>query len=139
MGQATFGRDEDALVTRRSGPTRLSGPAGRSRFSGRCTATPGRPAEDLVQDSVEVALRRWPVTGVPDRPDAWLYTVARRRGLDVLRRSSSYASKLSAMEWPEPQAAIGRDHDALLADRRALELTNNPAEKAVLRERLSWS
>ena len=43
------------------------------------------------------------------------------------------------MEWPEPQAAIGRDHDALLADRRALELTNNPPEKAVLRERLSWS
>jgi DNA-directed RNA polymerase specialized sigma24 family protein len=43
-------------------------------------------AEDLVQDAVEAALTRWPVDGIPDRPDAWLFTVARRRGLDVLRR-----------------------------------------------------
>ncbi len=34
--------------------------------------------------------------------------------------------------------ATGRAHDAHLADRRAVELTNNPAEKAVLQERLSW-
>ncbi|HZX01811.1 sigma factor, partial [Kribbella sp.] len=37
-------------------------------------------AEDLVQDAVEVALRRWPVEGIPERPDAWLFTVAKRRG-----------------------------------------------------------
>ena len=43
-------------------------------------------AEDLVQDAVEAALEHWPVEGIPDRPDAWLFTVARRRGLDVLRR-----------------------------------------------------
>jgi RNA polymerase sigma-70 factor (ECF subfamily) len=43
-------------------------------------------AEDLVQDAVETALRRWPDEGIPDRPGAWLFTVARRRGLDVLRR-----------------------------------------------------
>ena len=47
-------------------------------------------AEDLVQDAVEAALRRWPVEGIPDRPDAWLFTVARRRGLDVLRRQQNY-------------------------------------------------
>ncbi|MEV6041241.1 sigma-70 family RNA polymerase sigma factor [Nonomuraea sp. NPDC052116] len=59
-------------------------------------------AEDLVQDAVETALRRWPVEGVPERPDAWLFTVARRRGLDVLRRESNYRAKLAQLTWPEP-------------------------------------
>jgi len=59
-------------------------------------------AEDLVQDAIETALRRWPSEGVPDRPDAWLFTVARRRGLDVLRRESNYRAKLTQLTWPEP-------------------------------------
>ncbi|MGP3912593.1 RNA polymerase sigma factor [Nonomuraea sp. 10N515B] len=59
-------------------------------------------AEDLVQDAVETALRRWPVEGVPERPDAWLFTVARRRGLDVLRRETNYRAKLTQVTWPEP-------------------------------------
>jgi RNA polymerase sigma factor (sigma-70 family) len=59
-------------------------------------------AEDLVQDAVEPALRRWPVEGIPDRPDAWLFTVARRRGLDVLRRESNYRAKLAQLRWPAP-------------------------------------
>ncbi|MEU8061198.1 RNA polymerase sigma factor [Microbispora bryophytorum] len=59
-------------------------------------------AEDLVQDAVETALRRWPVEGVPDRPDAWLFTVARRRGLDALRRETNYRAKLARLRWPQP-------------------------------------
>ncbi|GIH79263.1 RNA polymerase sigma-70 factor, ECF subfamily protein [Planobispora longispora] len=59
-------------------------------------------AEDLVQDAVEIALKRWPVEGVPERPDAWLFTVARRRGLDVLRRESTYRAKLAQLAWPVP-------------------------------------
>ncbi|TDE08616.1 RNA polymerase sigma factor [Jiangella asiatica] len=57
-------------------------------------------AEDLVQDAVVSALRRWPVDGIPDRPDAWLFTVARRRGLDVLRRENTYRAKLAQVQWP---------------------------------------
>ncbi|MEU4606395.1 sigma-70 family RNA polymerase sigma factor [Kribbella sp. NPDC023972] len=57
-------------------------------------------AEDLVQDAVETALRRWPTEGIPDRPDAWLFTVARRRGLDVLRRQENYRAKLAQLQWP---------------------------------------
>ncbi|MFG6201414.1 RNA polymerase sigma factor [Nonomuraea sp. JJY05] len=59
-------------------------------------------AEDLVQDAVEVALRRWPVEGIPERPDAWLFTVAWRRGLDVLRRESNYRAKLARLTRPAP-------------------------------------
>src|SRR3954469_5961803 len=57
-------------------------------------------AEDLVQDAVLAALRHWPVEGIPERPDAWLFTVARNRGLDVLRRESNYRAKLAQMQWP---------------------------------------
>ncbi|MFI7709338.1 RNA polymerase sigma factor [Nonomuraea sp. NPDC049480] len=65
-------------------------------------------AEDLVQDAVEVALRRWPVEGIPERPDAWLFTVARRRGLDVLRRESNYRAKLAQLTWPAPATSDDR-------------------------------
>src|SRR5690348_723686 len=57
-------------------------------------------AEDLVQDAVLAALEHWPVEGIPQRPDAWLFTVARRRGLDVLRRETNYRSKLAQLQWP---------------------------------------
>jgi RNA polymerase sigma factor (sigma-70 family) len=62
-------------------------------------------AEDLVQDAIVTALRRWPTDGIPERPDAWLFTVARNRGLDLLRRESNYRSKLAQLQWPvQPEA-----------------------------------
>ena len=62
-------------------------------------------AEDLVQDALEAALTHWPREGIPERPDAWLYTVARRRGLDLLRRESRYRDRLALVAWPaEPQS-----------------------------------
>jgi RNA polymerase sigma-70 factor (ECF subfamily) len=57
-------------------------------------------AEDLVQDAVEAALIHWPIEGIPQRPDGWLYTVARRRGLDLLRRDRRHQSKLALVAWP---------------------------------------
>ena len=58
-------------------------------------------AEDLVQDAVLAALRHWPIDGIPERPDAWLLTVARRRGLDALRRDHNYLAKLAQLQWPD--------------------------------------
>jgi RNA polymerase sigma-70 factor (ECF subfamily) len=57
-------------------------------------------AEDLVQDAIVTALRRWPSEGIPERPDAWLFTVARNRGLDVVRREANYRTKLAQLQWP---------------------------------------
>src|SRR5437588_3949451 len=57
-------------------------------------------AEDLVQDAVLAALQRWPVEGIPERPDSWLVIVARNRGLDTLRREANYRTKLAQLEWP---------------------------------------
>lgn len=43
-------------------------------------------AEDLAQDALLIALERWPETGVPDNPGAWLMTAAKHRAIDRLRR-----------------------------------------------------
>ena len=57
-------------------------------------------AEDLVQDAVVAALERWPREGLPAQPAAWLFTVARNRALDRLRRDQNYRSKLAQLRWP---------------------------------------
>jgi RNA polymerase sigma factor (sigma-70 family) len=62
-------------------------------------------AEEIVQDALLVALERWPVEGIPERPGAWLLTVARRRAIDQLRRDARYRDKLALLEHsvvPEP-------------------------------------
>lgn len=44
-------------------------------------------AEDLTQEALIAALEHWPVSGVPEKPDAWLMATAKRRALDHLRRN----------------------------------------------------
>src|SRR5262249_27315234 len=43
-------------------------------------------AEDALGDALRAALEAWPREGVPDRPDAWLLTAARRKLIDQMRR-----------------------------------------------------
>jgi len=43
-------------------------------------------AEDLAQDALVAALERWPESGVPDNPGAWLMATAKHRAIDSLRR-----------------------------------------------------
>ena len=63
-------------------------------------------AEDAVSEAVLEALEQWPVRGIPERPAAWLTTVARRRALDRLRRESRRPGK-------EEQALLTDDPDPL--------------------------
>lgn len=46
-------------------------------------------AEDIVQDTMIMALRGWPFNGIPDNPSAWLYKVAKNRALDSIRRETT--------------------------------------------------
>jgi RNA polymerase sigma-70 factor (ECF subfamily) len=50
-------------------------------------------AEDLAQDALVAALEKWPQSGVPDNPGAWLMTAAKHRAIDLLRRSRMRDSK----------------------------------------------
>lgn len=43
-------------------------------------------AEDALADAFAAALERWPRSGVPEKPEAWLLAVARRRRVDAVRR-----------------------------------------------------
>ncbi len=63
--------------------------AGLIRLTGDWTV-----AEDATQDAFAAALARWPTDGVPDRPAAWLTTVARNRAIDILRSARTQQSKL---------------------------------------------
>ncbi|MBF6599177.1 MAG: RNA polymerase sigma factor [Dehalococcoidia bacterium] len=50
-------------------------------------------AEDLAQDALVAALEQWPRSGVPDRPGAWLMSVAKRRAVDHFRRGARLETK----------------------------------------------
>jgi len=43
-------------------------------------------AEELAQDALVVALERWPESGIPDNPGAWLMATAKHRAIDLFRR-----------------------------------------------------
>src|SRR3954462_15102009 len=43
-------------------------------------------AEELAQDALVAALEKWPQSGVPDNPGAWLMATAKYRAIDHLRR-----------------------------------------------------
>jgi RNA polymerase sigma factor (sigma-70 family) len=44
-------------------------------------------AEDLAQDALVAALERWPDSGIPDNPGAWLMATAKHRAIDMWRRN----------------------------------------------------
>ncbi len=46
-------------------------------------------SEDAVQEALLAASRQWPVDGVPERPTAWLITVAARRRIELLRNEAA--------------------------------------------------
>ena len=58
-------------------------------------------AEDALGDAFLAALRRWPVDGVPDKPEAWLLRAARNRLIDASRhdqvqlRSAEYLQQIA--------------------------------------------
>jgi RNA polymerase sigma factor (sigma-70 family) len=56
-------------------------------------------AEEVVQEAFAQALDRWPATGLPDRPGAWLLTAARRRALDRLRHTRRVEAHADAIAY----------------------------------------
>jgi RNA polymerase sigma-70 factor (ECF subfamily) len=86
-------------------------------------------AEDALADAFEAALRTWPARGVPDAPDAWLLTTARRRLIDASRRNAT-------ARRAQPALAMMIDHlesidpSGPIADKR-LELLFTCAHPAI--------
>lgn len=77
-------------------------------------------AEDAVADALEAALRQWPASGVPDRPEAWLLTTARRRVIDRQRRDRTLTDNVERLRLEAQEAADSPFLDGL--PERRLEL-----------------
>jgi RNA polymerase sigma-70 factor, ECF subfamily len=75
-------------------------------------------AEELAQDALVAALERWPESGVPDNPAAWLMATASRRAIDELRRSKRLERKGEELgrEVEARQEIAGADLDEALDD-----------------------
>src|SRR3954466_10921860 len=73
-------------------------------------------AEDLAQDALLVALEKWPETGVPDNPGAWLMATAKHRAIDKLRRNKLLDRKHEQLgyELEGQQESAGPDPGARL-------------------------
>jgi RNA polymerase sigma-70 factor (ECF subfamily) len=72
-------------------------------------------AEDLAHDALVAALERWPESGIPDNPGAWLMATAKRRAIDLLRRRTLLERK---------HEELGREIDA----RQVIAVTDLEAE-----------
>jgi RNA polymerase sigma factor (sigma-70 family) len=75
-------------------------------------------AEDLAQEALVAALERWPESGVPDRPGAWLMAAAKFRAIDHLRRRGRLDEKHAqlAHELRAQQGAADAGIEAALDD-----------------------
>jgi len=67
-------------------------------------------AEDMAQDALVAAMEKWPSSGVPDNPGAWLMATAKNRTIDRLRREKTYERK---------QEEVARDTGVLFAMERS--------------------
>ncbi|HEX6815991.1 MAG TPA: sigma-70 family RNA polymerase sigma factor, partial [Gemmatimonadaceae bacterium] len=76
-------------------------------------------AEDLAQDALLAALERWPETGIPDNPGAWLMATAKHRAIDHARRGKMLdrthqqlgAERDDEQDTPETALAESMDDD----------------------------
>ena len=75
-------------------------------------------AEDLAQDALVAALEKWPETGVPDNPGAWLMATAKHRAIDQLRRQKLLERKHEQLghELDARQDSTVPDLDAAIDD-----------------------
>jgi len=79
-------------------------------------------AEDALADTFARALEVWPRTGVPERPEAWLITTARRRLADLARRTAVRAKAEPELVLLLDRLSEAAAHDRLPDDRLALML-----------------
>jgi RNA polymerase sigma-70 factor (ECF subfamily) len=69
-------------------------------------------AEDMAQEAMLRAMQAWPLQGVPQNPEAWLFRVAHNAALDALRREGRFETS----EGLEREAAVAKPFDPAFED-----------------------
>ncbi|MEV4016882.1 DUF6596 domain-containing protein [Nonomuraea angiospora] len=80
-------------------------------------------AEECVQEAYAAALASWARDGIPNSPEAWLITAARRRAMDAVRREQTFRSKLPLLVAPqeaEDEVAVDEPEDVVPDERLRL-------------------
>lgn len=75
-------------------------------------------AEDALGDALLAALETWPRTGVPDKPEAWLLTVARRHLVDAARHTKVEAAAAADLGVMVRETEREASSEAVFPDRR---------------------
>ena len=75
-------------------------------------------AEDALSDAFAVALVDWPASGVPDNPEAWLMTVARRKLIDASRRRRSGADAADHLRLMADEIEAAAESETQIPDQR---------------------
>jgi len=75
-------------------------------------------AEDALSEAFAAALEDWPARGIPDSPEAWLLTVARRKMIDATRRQRSTAGGSDYLETIADELEAAAEGEAPVSDDR---------------------
>jgi RNA polymerase sigma-70 factor (ECF subfamily) len=75
-------------------------------------------AEDALADAFAAALKTWPIDGVPDNPDAWLLTAARRRQTDAARRRQTRQAGVEHLKMMHDELEAAAGEAGPIPDRR---------------------
>jgi RNA polymerase sigma-70 factor (ECF subfamily) len=70
-------------------------------------------AEEALQDALASALARWPQSGIPDNPAAWITTAAHRKLIDFLRRDKTRREKEEPLRYETPTSYQPEHNEAL--------------------------
>jgi len=79
-------------------------------------------AEEAAQEAFAIAAERWPASGVPANPGAWLVTTARNRAIDRIRRERTLAEKIHLLPVPETAMDVMDEFDDTVIKDERLEL-----------------
>src|ERR1700740_1755076 len=69
-------------------------------------------AEEAMQEAFASALARWPESGIPDNPAAWITTAAHRKLIDALRRDQTRREKQDPLRYETP-TSVEADESSL--------------------------
>lgn len=75
-------------------------------------------AEDALAEAFLAALNHWPKDGLPDKPEAWLLTAARRKLIDQARQERVQENALPALMAAAEEAQSMVDHNETFPDER---------------------